>query len=71
MFSMWSVWHLVQFVHFACDRAHACHLTNTVMRGELASLGVRHSRVQQNTSGLPDVAHHCFTLARPKCDNYP
>ena len=29
---------------------------NTVMLGELASPGVRHSRVQQNTSGLPNVS---------------
>ena len=27
-----------------------------VMLGELASPGVRHSRVQQNTSGLPNVS---------------
>ena len=29
---------------------------NVVMLGELASPGVRHSRVQQNTSGLPDAS---------------
>ena len=29
---------------------------NAVMLGELASPGVRHSRVQQNASGLPDVS---------------
>ena len=29
---------------------------NTVMLGELASTGVRHSRVHQNTSGLPNVS---------------
>ena len=29
---------------------------NTVMLGQLASPGVRHSRVQQNTSGLPNVS---------------
>ena len=28
---------------------------NTVMLGGLASPGVRHSRVQQNASGLPNV----------------
>ena len=29
---------------------------NTMMCGELASPGVRYSRVQQNTSGLPNVS---------------
>ena len=29
---------------------------NAVTLGELASPGVRHSRVQQNTSGLPDAS---------------
>ena len=29
---------------------------NTVMLGELTSPGVCHSRVQQNTSGLPNVS---------------
>ena len=29
---------------------------NAVMLGESASPGVRHSRVQQNTSGLPNVS---------------
>ena len=31
---------------------------NTVMLGELASPGVRHSRVQQNTSGLPNFEYN-------------
>ena len=29
---------------------------NTMLCGELASPGVRHSRVQQNTSDLPNVS---------------
>ena len=36
------------------DICHArCHAR---MRGELASPGVRHSRVQQNASGLPNAS---------------
>ena len=35
---------------------------HTMMCGELASPGVRHSRVQQNTSGLPNALRNVIIL---------